>query len=141
MIELPSAVAVAAELANAADFLSIGSNDLIQYTLAVDRTNQHISDLFIPHHPAVLRSMARVVHAARNCGKPVSLCGEMASNPAFARFLIGIGLRSFSMEVRSLPAIQKSMTEVNAAEAEQFAGDVLRLARIRDVAERLGLPR
>lgn len=141
MIELPSAVAVAAELAKAADFLSIGSNDLIQYTLAVDRTNQHISDLFIPHHPAVLRSMARVVRAARNCGKPVSLCGEMASNPAFARFLIGIGLRSFSMEVRSLPAIQKSMTEVNAAEAEQFAGDVLRLARIRDVADRLGLPR
>ncbi|NLE68474.1 MAG: phosphoenolpyruvate--protein phosphotransferase, partial [Lentisphaerae bacterium] len=141
MIELPSAVAVAAELARAADFLSIGSNDLIQYILAVDRTNQHISDLFIPHHPAVLRSMARVVHAARDCGKPVSLCGEMAANPAFARFLIGIGLRSFSMEVRSLPAIQKSMTEVNAAEAEQFAGDVLRLARIRDVAERLGLPR
>ena len=139
MIELPSAVAVAEDLAETADFLSIGSNDLIQYILAVDRTNQHISDLFIPHHPAVLRSMARVAHAARNRGKPVSLCGEMASNPAFSRFLIGIGLTTFSVEVRSLPMAQRAMIEVNAAEAEQFADGVLRLSRVSEVADRLGL--
>ena len=139
MIELPSAVAVAEDLAETADFLSIGSNDLIQYILAVDRTNQHISDLFIPHHPAVLRSMARVAHAARKLGKPVSLCGEMASNPAFSRFLIGIGLTTFSVEVRSLPMAQRAMIAVNAAEAEQFADGVLRLSRVSEVADRLGL--
>lgn len=140
MIELPSAVAVVEELAEAADFLSIGSNDLVQYILAVDRTNQHISDLFIPHHPAVLRAMARVVSAARDRGKPVSLCGEMASTPAFARFLIGIGLRIFSVEVRSLPGAQQSIAAVNAKESKSFAADILSLARISDIANRLGLP-
>ena len=106
---------------------------------AVMTENPELDAFYDPHHPAVLRSMARVAHAAKKLGKPVSLCGEMASNPAFSRFLIGIGLTTFSVEVRSLPMAQRAMIAVNAAEAEQFADGVLRLSRVSEVADRLGL--
>lgn len=137
MVELPSAVEVADELAAEADFLSIGSNDLIQYILAVDRTNEHISDLYLSHHPAVLRAMKRVAAAARANGKPLSLCGEMAANPRMIPFLLGIGVETLSVEVRQIPVVRKTVCQLSRAEAEARAAQLLRLGRIADVERAL----
>lgn len=139
MIELPSAVEVVEELAAEADFLSIGGNDLVQYILAVDRTNEHISDLYVAYHPAVLRSLQRIVAAAARHGKPLSFCGEMAADPKMIPFLVGIGLRSFSVEARQISRVQKLVGELRAADTRSLADRVLRLGRIRDVAAELGI--
>lgn len=137
MIELPAAVEVADELAREADFLSIGGNDLVQYMLAVDRTNQHISDLYVSHHPAVLRALKRVVDAARSQKKPVSFCGEMATDPKMLPFLIGIGLRRFSVESRTIPRIRETIAGLDVGETTAFAERILRMGRITDVREAL----
>ena len=103
MVELPSAVEVADELAFEADFLSIGSNDLIQYMLAVDRTNEKVSNLYLAHHPAILRAINRVVAAAQTHGKDVSICGDLSANKRMLPFLLGVGLRKFSIDYRQCP--------------------------------------
>lgn len=137
MIELPSAVEIAGELADAADFLSIGGNDLVQYILAVDRTNEHISDLYVAYHPAVLRSLKRVVAAAEQYGKPLSFCGEMAADPKMIPFLLGIGVRTFSIEARQIPRVQKVVGALDLAETQKRATYLLGLGRVRDVAAAL----
>jgi phosphotransferase system, enzyme I, PtsP len=137
MIELPAAVEVANELAREADFLSIGGNDLVQYMLAVDRTNQHISDLYVSHHPAVLRALKRVVDAGRDHDIPVSFCGEMATDPKMLPFLVGIGLRRFSVESRTIPRIRETIAGLDTGETAAFAERVLRLGRITEVQEAL----
>lgn len=133
MIEVPAAVEIADELAAEADFLSIGSNDLVQYLLAVDRTNEHISDLYIAHHPAALRAMKRVADAALAHGKPVSLCGEMAADRRMLPFLLGIGIRTLSVEVRQIPALHKAIAAIRIDEARRKADALLRMGRIRDI--------
>lgn len=137
MIELPSAVEVADELAQEADFLSIGGNDLVQYMLAVDRTNETISDLYVAHHPAVLRAMNRVVDAARRHSKPISFCGEMAADPKMIPFLIGIGIRRLSVEARQIPRVQQIISEISEEDARALAARLLSLGRIRDVTHAL----
>ncbi len=137
MVELPSAVEIASELAEEADFLSIGGNDLVQYILAVDRTNEHISDLYLAYHPAVLRSLKRVVSAAEAKGKPLSFCGEMASDPKMLPFLIGIGVRTLSIEARQIPRVQKALAALDLAESQKRAEHLLKLGRVRDVAAAL----
>jgi len=137
MIELPAAVEVADELAREADFLSIGGNDLVQYMLAVDRTNQHISDLYVSHHPAVLRALKRVADAGHNHGIPVSFCGEMATDPKILPFLLGIGLRRFSVESRAIPRMRETLAQLDSGEMARFADRVLRLGRITEVHEAL----
>ena len=137
MIEVPSAVEMAADLAEIADFLCIGSNDLIQYTLAVDRTNENIADLYTPHHPAVLRAIKRVADAGTSKGKPVSLCGDMACNEQLVPFLIGVGIRAFSMETRCIPQIQKVIASFSLDEMRRLAEDVVRLGSTKAVAARL----
>jgi phosphotransferase system, enzyme I, PtsP len=138
MIELPSAVEIAGELAAQADFLSIGANDLVQYMLAVDRTNEQLSDLYVSHHPAVLRALKRITDAAAKHGKPVSICGEMAADPRMLPFLIGVGLRRFSVEVRSLRRIRAAARTVDTREAARLAGEILALGAVRDVARVMG---
>jgi len=137
MIELPSAVEVAEELAEEADFLSIGGNDLVQYMLAVDRTNEHISDLYVAYHPAVLRALNRVAQAARRHRKPLSFCGEMASDPKMIPFLLGIGIHALSVEPRQIPRVQQVVVNLRADEAEKRARHLLSLGRVRDVARAL----
>ena len=133
MIELPSAVEIIEELAVECDFLSIGSNDLVQHILAVDRTNEHVSSLYIAHHPAVLRTLKRIAQAAIAQNKPLSFCGEMASDPKMLPFLLGIGIRTVSVEVRQIPKLHRLISQVDTAAAATAAKHLLTLGRIRDV--------
>ena len=135
MIELPSAVEVVDELAAETDFLSIGSNDLIQYVLAVDRTNEHISNLYVPHHPAVLRSLKKIANAAEKYGKPVSICGDMAAGERLVPFLLGIGIRTLSVDARRIPKVQAAIETITMADAEKMAGTMLKMGRIKDISE------
>ena len=134
MIEVPAAVELADELAREADFLSIGSNDLVQYLLAVDRTNKHIEDFFIPHHPAVLRALKRVADAAHRAGTPLSVCGLMASDLRLLPFLIGIGIRKFSFDARKIPQVQALVRAVDTTTAAELADELLAAGRVDEVA-------
>jgi len=130
MIELPSAVEVAPELAGEADFFCIGTNDLTQYMLAVDRGNERVSHLYREHHPAVLRALKRVMDAAVAAGKDVSICGEMLQDRKMLPFLLGIGLRKFSVNPEGLPALQRSVEALRLDDAVRAAHHLLGLGRI-----------
>lgn len=133
MIELPAAAMIAPELAAAADFLSIGSNDLIQYLLAVDRTNDQVAAWYSPHHPAVLRTLAYIVTVATQADKPVSLCGNIATDPQMLPFLLGIGLRTFSLDPTAIPAVQKLISRIDLSQAQKQAQQMLTFARQEEV--------
>ncbi len=125
MIEVPSAALSADILAKRVDFFSIGTNDLIQYTIAVDRGNEKIAYLYQPFHPAVLRSIKMVVDMAHNEGIEVSLCGEMASDPLCSVLLAGLGLDELSMGVQSLLQVRQILRSVSSEEAKELAAQVL----------------
>ncbi|RKX47152.1 MAG: phosphoenolpyruvate--protein phosphotransferase [Verrucomicrobia bacterium] len=133
MMELPSAVEVVDELAQESDFLSIGSNDLIQYMLAVDRTNEQVSNLYLGHHPAILRSINRIVSAARAQGKDISICGDLSTDPRMLPFLLGIGLKKFSIDIVNAPAIQRLVHSFTLEETEEIAETMLGFGRISEV--------
>ena len=119
MIEVPAAAIAADLFARKLDFLSIGTNDLIQYTLAIDRIDDEVNYLYNPLHPAVLRLIHQIIQAGATAGIPVSMCGEMAGDPDYTRLLLGLGLREFSMECSSLPEIKQRIREsdINAQQA------------------------
>jgi phosphotransferase system, enzyme I, PtsP len=125
MLEVPSALEMIDEMAQRAEFFSIGTNDFIQYMLAVDRTNVNVADLYVPHHHAVLRALHRGITAALRCGCDVSVCGDMAHDPRFVRFLLGIGVRKFSMSARYLPRVQEAILSTRLDEARTFAKRLL----------------
>lgn len=135
MIELPSAAITADLLAREADFFSIGTNDLIQYSLAVDRTDARISRLYDPVHPAVLRAIRGVVRAAERRDLPVSLCGEMASDPELLPVLIGLGLRDFSMSPAAIPVARRVIMRLRLADARRLAARVMRLATVAEIEQ------
>jgi phosphoenolpyruvate-protein phosphotransferase (PTS system enzyme I) len=107
------------------DFLSIGTNDLIQYTLAVDRVDEAVNHLYDPLHPAVLGLMAQVIAACHAQGKDVSVCGEMAGDTQFTGLLLGIGLRSFSMQPTQILAVKQQVLRANTTTLASWAQDVL----------------
>jgi phosphotransferase system enzyme I (PtsP) len=133
MMELPSAVEVVDELAQEADFLSIVTNDLIQYMLAVDRTNEQVSKLYLAYHPAILRAINRIVAAALKHKKDISICGDLSTDPRMLPFLIGTGLRKFSIDIINAPAVQRQVKEITLEDAERFTENVLRFGRISEV--------
>ena len=134
MIEVPSAAVTADLIAPEVDFLSLGTNDLVQYTLAADRANESVSDIFRPHHPAILRLIARVQEAAAAAGKPLAICGEMAADPALFLLLLGLGIREFSMGPRSVPLLKEVARCASAADASRMARAALSLSTPDDVA-------
>ena len=127
MIEIPSAALTADVLAREADFFSIGTNDLVQYLLAVDRTDARVSHLFQPLHPAVLRTLRSVIRAAARRDLPVSLCGEMAADPAVLPLLVGLGLDDFSMSPAALPAARAAVQRLDTGAARRLAARVMRM--------------
>ena len=135
LVETPAAAILAEPLARRFDFLSVGTNDLIQYTLAVDRGNRRIAHLFQPFHPAVLHLVDRVVAAARGAGKEVTVCGEMGSNSRAAPILLGLGLRRFSMVPARIPRLKQVFGRIRLEEAEATAAEALQLPTDRAVRE------
>jgi phosphoenolpyruvate-protein phosphotransferase (PTS system enzyme I) len=125
MIELPSAALTADLLAREADFFSIGTNDLIQYCLAVDRTDDRVSRLYEPLHPAILRAIRLVVRAGRHARIPVAVCGEMAADPVLLTLLVGLGLRELSMTPTAIPLAKRVIRGLRAADARIAAGRAL----------------
>ncbi len=126
MIEVPSAALTADLLAAEADFFSIGTNDLIQYCLAVDRTDDRVSRLYDPLHPAILRTVRLVARAGRHAQVPVAVCGEMASDPVLLTLLVGLGLREFSMAPTAIPLAKRVLRTLKASDARQAANRALR---------------
>jgi phosphotransferase system enzyme I (PtsI) len=126
MIEVPAAALALPMFMRKLDFLSIGTNDLIQYTLAIDRTDDAVAHLYDPLHPAVLHLIAHTIQAANRGGTPIAVCGEMAGEPGLTRLLLGFGLRNFSMHAQQLLAIKERVLRTNLAEAQPLAQRVLR---------------
>jgi len=119
------------------DFFTIGTNDLIQYCLAVDRADERVSGLYEPLHPAILRMILMVRRAAVRRRIPVSLCGEMASDPALLTLLVGLGLTDFSMTPGAIPLAKQVLGEIKSAEMRALARRVLRLSTVEDIEREL----
>ena len=125
MIEVPAAALIAPIFLQHFDFLSIGTNDLTQYTLAIDRADESVAHLYDPLHPGVLQLLAGTIRAAHAAGKPVSVCGEMAGDTAFTRLLLGLGLRRFSMHPAQILAVKQEIVRADAGKLADWAQRVL----------------
>ncbi|MBW2610065.1 MAG: phosphoenolpyruvate--protein phosphotransferase [Deltaproteobacteria bacterium] len=135
MIEVPSAVTLADVLAKHVDFFSIGTNDLIQYALAIDRVNEHVAYLYEPYHPAVIRMIRQVVKVAKEADIDVSLCGEMAGDPLCVSILVGIGIDELSMNAGGVPLLKKIIRSISREEAMADLQDILALNTAKEVRQ------
>jgi phosphotransferase system enzyme I (PtsI) len=130
---VPSAAILADQMAREVNFFSIGTNDLIQYTLAADRTNEAVASLYSAGDPAVLRLIDLVVGATKRNAIEVSVCGEMSGDPIYTLLLLGMGLRQLSVTPQNIPEIKKIIRSTSVEEANQVAQEALRLETARDV--------
>ncbi|MFA6203665.1 MAG: phosphoenolpyruvate--protein phosphotransferase [Gallionella sp.] len=140
MIEIPAAALSLGVFAKRLDFLSIGTNDLIQYTLAIDRTDEEVAHLYDPLHPAVLHLLSHVIATSNKLGVPVSVCGEMAGDPAYTRLFLGMGLRQFSMSSAQVPAIKQRVLSTSLPEIVALIQKILRTEepmKIRELLDKL----
>jgi phosphoenolpyruvate-protein phosphotransferase (PTS system enzyme I) len=137
MIETPAAAYTADLLAREVDFFTIGTNDLIQYCLVVDRADERVSNLYEPLHPAILRMIVMIRRAAARQRIPVSLCGEMASDPALLTLLVGLGLTEFSMTPGAIPIAKQVLSEVASGDLRALARRILRLPTVDEVEREL----
>ncbi len=135
MIEVPSAAVMAEELAQEADFFSIGANDLLQYTVASDRTNPAVSYLYNPMQPAVLRLIQQIAQAGRRAGKPVAVCGEIASDARIAPILVGLGVDELSMTPTAIPSVRTALTSASAQRLSRVADDLSGLKTVSEVEQ------
>jgi phosphoenolpyruvate-protein phosphotransferase (PTS system enzyme I) len=133
MIEVPSAAILADVLAKEVDFFSIGTNDLVQYTLAADRNNETVAGLYNSSDPAVLRLIKSVCEAATQQGVEVNVCGEMSGEGIFVPLLLGLGLRQLSATPRKLPEIKRIIRHLNVADAERVAEEAVKMETAREV--------
>ncbi len=136
MIEVPSAVLIADILAKEVDFFSIGTNDLIQYSLAIDRVNEAVSHLYEPLHPSVLKMIKMIVDAAHNAGIEVGMCGEMAGEPLYVPLLLGMGLDELSMNAMAVPKNKRLIRQSNQEDCASFATELLSLESAKDIKKR-----
>jgi phosphotransferase system enzyme I (PtsI) len=126
MIEIPAAAVSIKSILQVVDFISIGTNDLIQYLLAIDRNDEAVNYLYDPLHPAVLKTIANVIHAANKAEIPVSVCGEMAGNVKLTRLLLGMGLRKFSMYSSNILNVKKVILETDIARTIGIVNKILK---------------
>ena len=139
MVEVPSAVVVADLLAREVDFFSIGTNDLIQYSLAIDRTNENVAHLYQPYHPALLRMIKQVVEAGKREGIPVAMCGEMAGDPLCVPLLLGLGLDELSVNPPTIPMVKRVIRMSTMEECKKLLAQALTCITARDVRDYLNL--
>jgi len=139
MIELPSACEVAGELAVESDFLCVGTNDLVQYLLGVDRTNEQVSNLYTAYHPAVYRTLQRVIRAAVNNDTPISICGEIAADHHMIPFLLGAGIRKLSVNPKLLPQVQHFIEGLNFRQCQVHAEKLVQMGSVADIHLYLGI--
>lgn len=137
MIEVPAAAAITDKLVKEVDYLSVGTNDLIQYYLAVDRSNELVSYMFNPLHPSVLRLLRFIISSADAAGKEVALCGEMAADPLSAIALLGLGLRKFSMNPIFIPKVKKALRSVTYQTAKEIVEEAMELGSAQKIEEQL----
>ena len=137
MVEVPSSAILAEELAREVDFISIGTNDLIQYALAVDRSNELVAHLYRPTSPAVLRLISSVITAGETADTDISMCGEMAADPLMVPVLVGLGLVRFSMNPQAVPVVRALIRQLSYREAAQIARQASTLVTSREVEEYL----
>ena len=133
MIEVPSAVIMADVMADVVDFFSIGTNDLIQYSLAIDRGNRHVAHLYHPLHPANIRMIKHVADVAREKGIKVFMCGEMAGDPIHIPLLLGMGMDELSMNPPSIPIVKSLIRSLKMSDARRFMKKILQQATVADV--------
>ncbi|NDE82048.1 MAG: phosphoenolpyruvate--protein phosphotransferase [Chlamydiia bacterium] len=137
MIEVPSVVFICDAIAKESDFLSIGTNDLVQYTLGIDRSNPSMSDFCYPAHPSVIRMIKMVVMEARKQNKPVTICGEIASNPVFVPLLLGLGVNNFSCSPRYIPFVKRAVRNTVLLEAYELAQRILQMSSPIEISQTL----
>ena len=137
MIEIPAAAIMAETFAKECDFFSIGTNDLIQYTMAAERGNTQIANLYTKNHPAIIRLIKNTIDAAHKNGIFCGMCGEAASNFQYIPLLIGMGLNEFSMNSSAVLQAKKTITQLNKKDCEKLVDEVLQLASDKDVEKRL----
>ena len=139
MVEMPSVVEIIDDLAKEADFFSIGSNDFVQFTLGVDRTNENVEKFYIPHHPAVLRSIAKITKSALAHKMPIAVCGDMAHEPQYIPFILGLGITTLSIDPTFVPKVQQCIAQIDIEKAKELAANVIEKATIRETAKLLGI--
>jgi phosphotransferase system enzyme I (PtsI) len=137
MIEVPAAAAMTDHWIKEVDYLSIGTNDLIQYYLAVDRSNEFVSYLYKPLHPAVLRLIRYIIQTAEREGKDVTVCGEMAADPLSALVLLGFGLRKFSMNPIFIPRVKKTLRSIELKTVERVVEEAMGLRSAQEIEEHI----
>ena len=135
MIELPSAVLMVDELAEEADFLSIGTNDLVQYLLGVDRNNENIADLYAPNHPAVLRAIKKITDASNKHDCPLSVCGNASADPDMLEFFIGLGISSFSINHSMIQFMRRQIGEIDYNHAKYFSKKCIATRTVKGIQE------
>ncbi len=133
MLETPAAILIVDRLSEEVDFFSIGTNDLIQYTLAADRGNESVAYLYRACHPAVLRMIRTACTVAHDAGRPISVCGEVAGDPFHAPLLVGLGLRTLSMTPTSIPIVKRMIRKLSAADCVELAAQACEMSTTRDV--------
>ena len=139
MVELPSVIGLMSTFAEEADFFSIGTNDFIQFMLGVDRTNENVENFYLPYHPSVLGGVSKVIKVAISKGKEVSVCGDMAHDIAYTNFLLGVGLKNFSIEPTYMSKLQKTIEQIDINEAKVFAEQLLAETSLKKIAHLLGI--
>ena len=135
MIEVPSAVMMADKLAEEVDFFSIGTNDLIQYSLAIDRVNERVTYLYEPLHPAILRLIKHVVDAGHDAGIKIAMCGEMAGEPFYSLILLGLGIDELSMTPLAIPRMKNIIRAATLKESKNLLDTVMSFSMVKEIEE------